>query len=1073
MAILVGFITYALYTMGFLSEPFKKVLKISPTGRSPEEQEDIRQKQLNALKRNLEKLENDYRALEKETQRAQKNETDLQEQLLKQKEWTQSDKDKFEKNASELGEIKNELLEKENELKEVFSQNVTLSQELRDTKNKVQNLEEEKRAKIDDIMILKGRVEKAEQDILEQLRIINEFKKKEEKSEFISKDIYNELKESYDKLLKEYTEEYAKLEKELEHKERKLSQIASEKIVSHQKEMEPPNKEPVAPEEPEQVEAPAPVEEKPAEVLAEEKPIEVKPAEVVPEVKLEEKPVEAKPAEVVPEKKPVEIVPEVKPVEPEIVKPVEPPAPAEIPVPPVEEPVKEEKVEEPVVAEAPAEKVEEVAEVKLSKKSEEIPKPQIALDMVRNIGIMAHIDAGKTTVSERILFYTGKSHKIGEVHDGQATMDWMVQEQERGITITSAATTCFWKEHRINLIDTPGHVDFTVEVERSLRVLDGAVAVFCAVSGVQAQSETVWRQSEKYSVPKLIFINKMDRTGADFYSVYSNIEKLLHANIAPLQIPIGAEQSFKGMIDLLKMVSYTFDEENYGDDVIEGEIPEDLKEKAKEFRNILLEKVSAADEALTEKYLQSPESITQDEIISALRKATVSNKVVPVLCGTALKNKGVQQLLDAVNMFLPSPADITSVKAHDVNNPEIIVEQKTGVGEPFSALAFKVQTDPHMGKLVYFRVYSGYLAAGSYVLNSTKNKKERIARMFQMHANQRESISHVFAGEIAATIGLNYTITGDTLCNEEHPIILEAIKFPTPVVSLSIKPASRGDQDKLGKALNKLSDEDPTFIVQSDQETGETLLTGMGELHLEIIVDRLKREFGVNVETGQPKVAYRETLTKSITEEYKHVKQSGGRGQYGHVVFEMSPAEPNKGLEFIDSIKGGAIPKNFITSIEKGIKEVMAKGVYAGFPIVDVKIDLVDGSYHEVDSSDIAFKLAAMGGFRSGFMKCEPILLEPCMKLEVVVPEEYVSQIVGHICSKRGKVLSMETKQGQKVISAEAPLSEMFGATTAFRTLSSGRATSSMEFLKYQQVPQEITKRIVEEKQKERLAKQG
>jgi elongation factor G len=598
------------------------------------------------------------------------------------------------------------------------------------------------------------------------------------------------------------------------------------------------------------------------------------------------------------------------------------------------------------------------------------------------------------------------------------------------------------------------------------------VAVFCAVAGVQAQSETVWRQSEKYNVAKLVFVNKMDRTGADFFAVVKDIEEKLQANPVPLQVPVGAEQDFEGIIDLLEMKAYAYDEESQGKEVLVVDIPDDCKDIAKKYRHIMVDKVAACDEALTEKYLKSEESITKEELVNVLRQATIANKIVPVLCGTALKNKGVQQLLDAVNMFLPSPCDFPSIKGHDPDDIEKIIEKKPIIEESFSALAFKVQTDPHMGKLVYFRVYSGFLTAGSYVWNATKNKKERIARIFQMHANQRESIDSIFAGDIAATIGLNYTITGDTLCDLEHPILLEAMHFPAPVLSLSIRPQSRSDQDRLGRALARLAEEDPTFAVQTVQETNETLLTGMGELHLEIIVDRLKREFNVNAEVGQPKVAYKETITKSVTEENKYIRQSGGRGQYGHVVFEMSPAQPNTGLEFINKIKGGAIPKSYIPSIEKGIKEAMQQGIYAGYPVVDVKVELVDGSFHEVDSSDIAFKIAAKGGFKNGFMKCEPIILEPYMTLEVITPEEYVSNIVGHICSHRGKIQGMETKGNQKIVLAEVPLAEMFGATTAFRSLSSGRAASSMEFNKYAQAPSEIAKRLVEEKQKQKENKE-
>ncbi|MDD5431630.1 MAG: elongation factor G [Candidatus Omnitrophica bacterium] len=690
--------------------------------------------------------------------------------------------------------------------------------------------------------------------------------------------------------------------------------------------------------------------------------------------------------------------------------------------------------------------------------------PKFDLNKTRNIGIMAHIDAGKTTLSERILFYTGKSYKIGEVHEGKAQMDWMKQEQERGITITAAATTCFWKDHRINLIDTPGHVDFTVEVERSLRVLDGAVAVFCAVGGVEPQSETVWHQSDKYGVPKIAFINKMDRTGADFYGVLNGIEKDLGANVVPLDIPIGSEDKFRGVVDLMEMKAYLYQDETQGKEYRVEDIPEELKEDAKKYRHMLVERISAFDESLTKKYLEAPESITQEELVATLRKGTIANKLVPLLCGAAFKNKGVQKLLDAVTLYLPSPLDLPPVNGHNVDNPDEAIARAADYKEPLSALAFKIQSDPHMGKLVYIRVYSGVLETGTYVLNSTKNKKERIGRIVRMHANQRENVENAFAGDIVAVIGLSNTITGDTLCDPEHPVLLEAIEFPTPVVSLSIVPKSRGDQDKLGKGLAKLTEEDPTFLVQTDEETKETILTGMGELHLEIIVDRLKVEFGVEAIVGQPKVAYRETILKKASGEGKYIKQSGGRGQYGHVVMDLIPATPGEGFEFINSIKGGAIPRSFIPAVEKGIIEAMQQGVYAGFPVVDVKVDLTDGSFHEVDSSELSFRMAAILGFKEIFMQAEPVLLEPSMKLVVTSPEEYVNSIVGNICSRRGKILGIDQKGNQKIVSAEAPLSEMFGYATMFRSLSSGRANATMEFDKYVQVPTEIAKKIIEEK---------
>ena len=725
---------------------------------------------------------------------------------------------------------------------------------------------------------------------------------------------------------------------------------------------------------------------------------------------------------------------------------------------PVEAP--EPAVEEPVVEEAPA-----AAEEKPSRE-EAKPTPKISLDKIRNIGIMAHIDAGKTTLTERVLFYSGRTHKIGEVHDGGATMDWMKQERERGITITAAATTCAWKGNRINIIDTPGHVDFTAEVERSLRVLDGAVAVFCAVGGVEPQSETVWHQSNKYNVPKIAFINKMDRTGADFYGVLKAIEQDLGGNTIPLVIPIGSEDTFHGVVDLLEMKAYYYEDETQGKEYRIEEIPEDLKEKAKVYRHLMVEKAAAFDEVLMKKYLESIDSVTQEELVQAIRRGTVANKMVPVLCGAAFKNKGVQKLLDAVNLFLPSPLDLPPVKGHSLENPEEAIERKASSDEPFAGLAFKVQADPHMGKLVYVRVYSGVFCTGTYVLNSTVDKRERVGRIVLMHANQRENIDYAFAGDIVAVVGLSNTITGHTLCDPEHPVLLEAIQFPVPVVSLSIVPKSRADQDKLGKGLAKLTEEDPTFLVQSDEETKETILTGMGELHLEIIVDRLKEEFGVEAVVGQPKVAYRETVQGSAEGEGKYIKQSGGRGQYGHVVMRMSPAQPGEGFQFVDSIKGGSIPRSFIPAVEKGLVEAIAKGVYAGFPVVDVKVELYDGSYHEVDSSEIAFKMAAILGFKEIFMRANPILMEPYMSLVASTPEEYVNAIVGYICSRRGKILNMDTKGKQKIIQAEVPLSEMFGYTTNLRSLSSGRCNASMEFSKYLAVPQEIAQKIIEEKKK-------
>ncbi|MCF7908053.1 MAG: elongation factor G [Candidatus Omnitrophica bacterium] len=691
---------------------------------------------------------------------------------------------------------------------------------------------------------------------------------------------------------------------------------------------------------------------------------------------------------------------------------------------------------------------------------------QVELKKVRNIGIMAHIDAGKTTLTERTLFYTGRSHKIGEVHDGAAQMDWMKQEQERGITITSAATTCFWKEHRINIIDTPGHVDFTVEVERSLRVLDGAVALFCAVGGVEPQSETVWRQSDKYSVPKIAFVNKMDRVGADFFEVLKSIEFDLGANVIPLQIPIGAEDNFRGIIDLMEMKAYIYDNDSLGKNFHIEDIPQELSELAKKYHHIMVEKAVELEDSLMEKYLESEDKISADELIPAIRKGTIANQIVPVLCGSAFRNKGVQKLLDAVILYLPAPSDQPTIKGHEPGNADKIIERHPKDDEPFSALAFKVQADPHMGKLVYFRVYSGKLDAGSYVLNVTKERKERVGRILQMHANQRENRSTIYAGDIAAAIGFDHTVTGDTLCDPDHPLLLEAIEFPAPVMSISVKPESRDDQDKIGKALLKLAEEDPTFTVHSDKETDETIISGMGELHLEVIVDRLKHEFSVQAIVGQPKVAYRETILTKVTQEYKHQKQTGGRGQYGHVEMEIIPTAPGEGFEFKNSVVGGRIPKEYIPAVEKGVIGAMQKGAYAGYPVVDVKVNLIDGSYHDVDSSELAFKLAAAQCFKKGFLKGAPVLLEPCMSLEVTTPEEFVGNVVGNICSRRGKVLGIETKANQQIISAEAPLAEMFGYATALRSLSSGRGNYTMHFEKYVEVPSSISEKILEERQK-------
>jgi elongation factor G len=684
---------------------------------------------------------------------------------------------------------------------------------------------------------------------------------------------------------------------------------------------------------------------------------------------------------------------------------------------------------------------------------------QVSLEMTRNIGIMAHIDAGKTTTTERILYYTGVSHKIGEVHDGTATMDWMEQEQERGITITSAATTCHWKDHRINIIDTPGHVDFTIEVERSLRVLDGAVAVFCSVGGVEPQSETVWRQADKYHVPRLAFVNKMDRVGADFFRGVAMIKDRLKANPVPIQIPIGSEENFKGVVDLVEMVGIVWNDESMGAlyDVIE--IPEDLKELAQEYRDAMIEEISSHDDALMDKYL-SGEALTKEEIKNAIRQCTLDIKICPVICGSSFKNKGVQNLLDAVLDYMPAPTDIPAIQGIDANT-ELPVERHADDSEPFSALAFKIMTDPFVGQLCFFRVYSGILNAGSYVYNSTKGKRERIGRILKMHANKREEIKEVYAGDIAAAVGLKYTTTGDTLCFEDNAVILESIEFPDPVISIAIEPKTKADQEKLGISLSKLASEDPSFRVKTDEETGQTIISGMGELHLEIIVDRLFREFKVDANVGKPQVAYRETISKKVKAEGKFVRQSGGRGQFGHVWLEIEPQEPGKGYEFVDAIKGGVVPREYIPAVDKGIKEALDSGVLAGYPVVDIKVTLVDGSYHEVDSSEMAFKIAGSMGFKEGCHKASPVILEPIMSVEVVVPEDYMGDVIGDLNSRRGRIMGMEGRSGAQVVTSMVPLAQMFGYSTDLRSATQGRATYSMTFDHYEQVPKSVAEEIV------------
>jgi len=686
------------------------------------------------------------------------------------------------------------------------------------------------------------------------------------------------------------------------------------------------------------------------------------------------------------------------------------------------------------------------------------------LTKTRNIGIMAHIDAGKTTTTERILYYTGVSHKIGEVHEGTAVMDWMEQEQERGITITSATTTCFWKNHRVNIIDTPGHVDFTIEVERSLRVLDGAVGVFCSVGGVEPQSETVWRQANKYHVPRIAFINKMDRTGADFHRAVKEMDERLRANPICFQIPMGAEDQFQGIIDLLKMKAIRFDDTSLGAKFEEIDIPAEYAEQAKISRDKLVEAVAEHDELLMDKYLHGQE-IGYEELKNGARSATVKMKITPVLCGAAFKNKGIQQLLDAVVDYLPSPLDIPPIEGIIPRKPEQTEKRSANEKEPFAALAFKIMTDPFVGQLTYFRVYSGHLDAGSYVYNSTKERKERIGRILRMHANQREEIKGIGAGDIAAAVGLKFTTTGDTLCDEAKPILLESIEFPDPVISVAIEPKTKADQDKLGVSLQKLAQEDPSFKVKVDEETGQTIIAGMGELHLEIIVDRLMREFKVDANVGRPQVAYRETITTPADAETKYIRQTGGRGQYGHVLIKVEPMERGKGFEFVDAIVGGVIPREFIPAVRKGVQEAMEGGILAGYPTVDVKATLYDGSFHDVDSSEIAFKIAGSICVKDAVRKANPVLLEPIMDVEVVVPEDFMGSVTGDLNSRRGKIMNTEVRAGSYVIKAQVPLANMFGYATDLRSQSQGRATFTMQFGLYEAVPKNIGEEIIAKSQ--------
>ncbi len=688
---------------------------------------------------------------------------------------------------------------------------------------------------------------------------------------------------------------------------------------------------------------------------------------------------------------------------------------------------------------------------------------QVSLELTRNIGIMAHIDAGKTTTTERILFYTGINHKLGETHDGGATMDWMAQEQERGITITSAATTCFWKNHRINIIDTPGHVDFTVEVQRSLRVLDGSVTVFCAKGGVEPQSETVWRQADQYQVPRMAYVNKMDIMGADFYRVVQMMRDRLKCNAVPIQLPIGAEDTFKGIIDLVEMKAYVY-YDDLGKDIRVEEIPEDMQETAQKYHDELIEHVAEQDDALLEKYFAG-EELTIDEIKSCIRKSTLANSMVPVTCGTSYRNKGVQKLLDAIIDYMPAPTDVPAIKGVNPDTGEE-TERHSSDDEPFAALAFKIATDPFVGKLAFFRVYSGTVNAGTMVYNSCKDSTERLGRILQMHANHRQDIETVYAGDIAAAVGLKNTTTGDTLCDEKHPVILESMEFPEPVIRVAIEPKTKAGQEKMGLALAKLAEEDPTFKTYTDEETGQTIIAGMGELHLEIIVDRLLREFKVEANVGAPQVAYKETIRRLADVDHKYARQSGGRGQYGHVKIKVEPNEPGKGYEFVNAVVGGAIPKEYIPAVDQGIQGAMQSGILAGYPVVDVKVTLYDGSYHEVDSSEMAFKIAGSMAFKEAMKKADPVLLEPIMKVVVIVPEDYMGDVIGDINSRRGLMQGMEAIPGAQQINAQVPLSEMFGYATDLRSRTQGRGQYVMEPSHYAEVPKSVAEAIISKRVK-------
>jgi len=991
-------------TLSRFSAKVEKIPRRLQQTAASEQKSAALQEKFSAVQSEMENLKSQNAELIKERDLVRQKEEQLRLELERRQDWVSKSEEMLTKVKAENLELKKEFLAKEQQVKTEFSGKVDQDRKIRELNDQIKSLDEEIKKKAEQLEIMKHQIEKYTAQSKEDARKLAELKRKEEISEWVPKPEFNKL-----------NEEYTELEDELEEKNQKIKhlidEIASLKIQFQTRQAVP---------------------------LEEQLP----PADF--EVYRPKEKIAA---------------PEEEPQEPVAAAGGTPQPPLATGVPAAEPPVEVTPAEERPEPEKKKAKPEEPAPKKV------LPAPPIELNRLRNIGIVAHIDAGKTTLTERILFYTGKSYKIGEVHDGTAQMDWMKQEQERGITITAAATTCLWNDCQINIIDTPGHVDFTAEVERSLRVLDGVVTVFCAVGGVEPQSETVWRQSNKYNVPKIAFVNKMDRVGADFFGVLKAIEEELEANAVALVIPIGSEDKFRGVIDLLEMKAYIYDEESQGRKFSTEDIPQDYREAADKYRHILLEKVASFNDTLTKKFLEAANSISKEELIPVIRQATLANKLVPVLCGAAFKNKGVQKLLDAVTLYLPSPEDVACVEGHDPQEPDKKIQRKADYKEPLAALAFKIQADLHMGKLIFVRVYSGVLETGSYVLNVRQDKKERVGRIVRMHANQRENIEYAFAGDIVAVIGLSDTVTGDTLSDPDSPVALEAMQFPVPVLSLSIAPKSRADQDKLGKGLARLAEEDPTFIVESDPETKETLLTGMGELHLEVIVDRLKEEFGVTAVVGAPKVAYRETILKSASAEGKYIRQTGGRGQYGHVVLEVSPTQPGGGFEFVDSIKGGAIPQSFIPAVEKGIVEALKKGAYCGYPIVDVRVNLVDGSFHEVDSSELAFRIAGSIGFKEAFLHGEPIILEPNMSLEVSTPEESLNSIIGYICSRRGKILNIGAKGKLKIISAEAPLGEMFGYASDIRSLSSGRANASMEFSRYLQAPKDVIQKLIEEKQ--------